>query len=68
MKKEDIALWEFNEAFSVVTCAAEKVLGLDRSIVNIKGGAVALGHVSRATCVSFPPETSTRRSRHLLSR
>lgn len=44
--QSDIALWEFNEAFSVVPCAAEKVLGLDRSIVNIRGGAVALGHVS----------------------
>ncbi|WWC60489.1 uncharacterized protein I303_103062 [Kwoniella dejecticola CBS 10117] len=44
VSKEDIALWEFNEAFSVVACAAEKVLGLDRSIINVKGGAVALGH------------------------
>jgi acetyl-CoA C-acetyltransferase len=44
VKKEDIALWEFNEAFSVVAVAAEKVLGLDRSIVNTRGGAVALGH------------------------
>jgi acetyl-CoA C-acetyltransferase len=42
--KDDIALWEFNEAFSVVAVAAEKVLGLDRSIVNTRGGAVALGH------------------------
>nr|WPS94665.1 Acetyl-CoA acetyltransferase [Naematelia aurantialba] len=40
----DIALWEFNEAFSVVVCAAEKVLGLERSVINTKGGAVALGH------------------------
>ncbi|WRT65863.1 uncharacterized protein IL334_002814 [Kwoniella shivajii] len=44
VSKDDIALWEFNEAFSVVACAAEKVLGLDRSKVNVKGGAVALGH------------------------
>lgn len=42
--KEDIALWEFNEAFSTVAVAAEQVLGLDRSIVNTRGGAVALGH------------------------
>lgn len=46
VKQDEIALWEFNEAFSVVQCAAEKVLGLDRSIVNTRGGAVALGHVS----------------------
>lgn len=45
VSQDDIALWEFNEAFSVVACAAEKVLGLDRSIVNVRGGAVALGHV-----------------------
>ncbi|WVN85653.1 uncharacterized protein L203_100802 [Cryptococcus depauperatus CBS 7841] len=44
VSKDEIALWEFNEAFSVVTCAAEKVLGLDRSKVNVKGGAVAFGH------------------------
>lgn len=46
VKKEDIALWEFNEAFSVVGVGAEKILGLDRSKVNVRGGAVALGHVS----------------------
>ncbi|WVF70712.1 hypothetical protein IAT40_005505 [Kwoniella sp. CBS 6097] len=44
VSQDEIALWEFNEAFSVVGVAAEKVLGLDRSKVNIKGGAVALGH------------------------
>lgn len=46
LKQEDIDLWEFNEAFSVVGVAAEKILGIDHSKVNIKGGAVALGHVS----------------------
>ncbi|KAL7423752.1 hypothetical protein Q5752_001335 [Cryptotrichosporon argae] len=44
VEQSEIALWEFNEAFSVVACAAESVLGLDRSIVNVRGGAVALGH------------------------
>jgi acetyl-CoA C-acetyltransferase len=47
LKKEDIDLWEFNEAFSVVGVAAEKILGLDHDKVNIRGGAVALGHVSQ---------------------
>jgi acetyl-CoA C-acetyltransferase len=46
VSKDDIALWEFNEAFSVVAVAAEKVLGLPREKVNVKGGAVSLGHVS----------------------
>ncbi|KAJ1942369.1 Acetyl-CoA acetyltransferase, mitochondrial [Kickxella alabastrina] len=41
---KDIALWEFNEAFSVVARANEKILGLDAERVNIAGGAVALGH------------------------
>ncbi|KAJ2782486.1 Acetyl-CoA acetyltransferase A, mitochondrial [Coemansia javaensis] len=40
----DIALWEFNEAFSVVARVNEKILGLDPEAVNIAGGAVALGH------------------------
>lgn len=41
---KDIALWEFNEAFSVVARANEKILGLDSEKVNVAGGAVALGH------------------------
>ncbi|KAJ2744231.1 Acetyl-CoA acetyltransferase A, mitochondrial [Coemansia sp. BCRC 34301] len=41
---KDIALWEFNEAFSVVARVNEKILGLDPDCVNIAGGAVALGH------------------------
>ncbi|CAG8720602.1 6553_t:CDS:2, partial [Racocetra persica] len=40
----DISLFEFNEAFSVVIRANEKILGLDPGKVNIAGGAVALGH------------------------
>ncbi|KAJ2489873.1 Acetyl-CoA acetyltransferase, mitochondrial [Coemansia sp. RSA 2050] len=41
---KDIALWELNEAFSVVARVNEKILGLDPDRVNIAGGAVALGH------------------------
>lgn len=44
VSQDEIALWEFNEAFSVVAIAAEKVLGLPREKVNVKGGAVSLGH------------------------
>ncbi|KAJ3298925.1 erg10, acetyl-CoA C-acetyltransferase [Borealophlyctis nickersoniae] len=44
LKKDDVALWELNEAFSVVSLANEKILGLDPSKVNVSGGAVALGH------------------------
>jgi acetyl-CoA C-acetyltransferase len=44
LKVEDIDLFEFNEAFSVVALANEKLLGLDPKKVNIAGGAVGLGH------------------------
>lgn len=41
---DDIDRWEINEAFAVVTMAAERELGLDHARVNVRGGAVALGH------------------------
>ncbi|MDY6025927.1 acetyl-CoA C-acyltransferase [Bergeyella zoohelcum] len=40
----DIDFFEFNEAFSVVGLANNKILGLDAEKVNVNGGAVALGH------------------------
>ena len=45
----DIDVWEINEAFAVVTEKAIRDLGLDRSKVNINGGAIALGHPIGAT-------------------
>nr|QLI61989.1 acetyltransferase 1 [Streltzoviella insularis] len=44
VKKDDVALWEINEAFSVVALANLKLLELDPSKVNVHGGAVSLGH------------------------
>jgi acetyl-CoA C-acetyltransferase len=44
LKAADVDLFEINEAFSVVPLAAMKELGIDRDKVNVKGGAVALGH------------------------
>jgi acetyl-CoA C-acetyltransferase len=44
LKLTDIDFFEFNEAFSVVGLANNKILGLDASKVNVHGGAVALGH------------------------
>ncbi|NOX36188.1 MAG: thiolase family protein [Calditrichaeota bacterium] len=44
LTKDDIDLYEINEAFAVVTLAVNKILGLDVNKVNIAGGAVALGH------------------------
>ena len=42
--KDDVDLFEINEAFAMVTMLAIKKLDLDASKVNIKGGACALGH------------------------
>jgi acetyl-CoA C-acetyltransferase len=40
----DIDLWEVNEAFAVVAMAFLAELGLSHEVVNVRGGAVALGH------------------------
>lgn len=40
----DIQLFEINEAFAAQYLAVEKKLGLNREIVNVNGGAIALGH------------------------
>jgi acetyl-CoA C-acetyltransferase len=42
--KEDVDLYEINEAFSVVSLAVNQKLGLSADNVNVYGGAVALGH------------------------
>ena len=44
MKKEDIDLFEINEAFASQFLYCGKVLDLDMSKVNVNGGAIALGH------------------------
>jgi acetyl-CoA C-acetyltransferase len=40
----DIGLFEVNEAFAAQSLAVVKELGLDREILNVNGGAIALGH------------------------
>ncbi len=47
----DINLVEINEAFAAQCCAVERALAIDRSIVNVNGGAIALGHPVGATGV-----------------
>jgi acetyl-CoA C-acetyltransferase len=44
MEAGQMSAWEFNEAFSVTGIATMKLLDLDPEIVNVNGGAVALGH------------------------
>ena len=41
---EDVDLWEINEAFAVVPMIAMKELGISHDIINVNGGACALGH------------------------
>ncbi len=42
--KDDVDLWEVNEAFAVVPMAFMQEMGLTRDKVNVNGGACALGH------------------------
>lgn len=44
MKQDDINLIELNEAFASQSLAVIRELGLDQEIVNVNGGAIALGH------------------------
>lgn len=49
LSREDIHRFEINEAFAAQYLAVEKELGLDRSKVNVNGGAIAIGHPLGAT-------------------
>ncbi|KAG6024072.1 hypothetical protein E4U41_001863 [Claviceps citrina] len=42
--KDQVAVWEFNEAFAAVILANQKMLGLEGARVNPLGGAISLGH------------------------
>lgn len=44
MKLSDVDLFEINEAFAAVGVASMKDLGLSDDVVNVNGGAIALGH------------------------
>jgi len=44
LTKDNIDLFEINEAFAVVNLAVNKMLGIDVEKTNVHGGAVALGH------------------------
>jgi acetyl-CoA C-acetyltransferase len=46
---EQIDLFEINEAFSSVSLCINRELGLDQAKVNVRGGAIALGHPIGAT-------------------
>ncbi len=44
MKVSDLDLFEINEAFAAVALASMNALGVSEEIVNVNGGAIALGH------------------------
>ena len=44
ISKDQVSIWEFNEAFAAVIKANQKILGLDGGNVNMLGGAISLGH------------------------
>lgn len=43
-RREEVDLWELNEAFAVQSVAVIRELDIDPEKVNVNGGAVALGH------------------------
>lgn len=49
MEVSDIDLWEINEAFATVPLKTAKDLGLNLDIINVNGGAIAMGHPLGAT-------------------
>jgi len=66
---KDVDLWEVNEAFAAVTMAAMTEFKLPHEIVNVHGGAVALGHPIGAsgarivvTLLGAPRQHGTKRA------
>lgn len=68
LKLEDIDLIELNEAFAAQGLAVMKVLGINPDIVNVNGGAIALGHPLGCTgaklTASILPEMQRRKVRY----
>ncbi len=46
---QDIGLWEINEAFAAQCLACAKDLDFDPALLNVNGGAIAIGHPLGAT-------------------
>ena len=44
ISKDQVSVWEFNEAFAAVIKANQQILGLEGGNVNMLGGAISLGH------------------------
>lgn len=54
LKAKDIDYWEINEAFSIVTLNCMKKFNIPEEIVNIKGGAISIGHPLGASGARLP--------------
>lgn len=62
LTNKDIALWEFNEAFAVVICANGKILDIGMDRVNVRGGAISLGHpIGNRNCICFSSHLKCQR-------
>jgi acetyl-CoA acetyltransferase len=44
VKLEDVGLWELNEAFAVQVLYCRDRLGIPNDLLNVSGGAIAIGH------------------------
>lgn len=70
MKLEDFDLIELNEAFASQSLAVIRTLELDTEILNVNGGAIALGHPLGATgaklTVQIMHEAKRRKSRYVM--
>ena len=44
LSKDDIGLWELNEAFAVQVLYCQDVLGIPDEALNVNGGAISIGH------------------------
>jgi len=44
VKASEVDFWEVNEAFAVVALVNQQLLNIDPAKLNIRGGAVGLGH------------------------
>jgi len=49
IKQDEVQIWEINEAFASQALYCMRKLGIDEDTVNLKGGAIALGHPLGAT-------------------
>ncbi len=59
LKLADIDLIELNEAFAAQALACIRMLELDEAKVNVRGGAIAIGHPLGAAAPASPPRSCT---------